>query len=46
MHQKLKNTSNIDQPELDRNTTLESLLVLGERFRAIHHFILHVLDLI
>jgi hypothetical protein len=35
-----------DQPELDRNTTLNSLLVLGERFCTIHHLILHVLDLI
>lgn len=47
MHQKrLKNIRNSDQPKLNRNTTLESLLVLGKRFRTIHYLILHILDLI
>lgn len=38
--------TNVDQPELDRNTTPERLLVLREWFSAIHHLILHVLDLV
>jgi hypothetical protein len=47
MYQKQWNRAMIpDQPELNRNATLESLLILGKRYCAIHHLILHVLDLI
>jgi hypothetical protein len=38
--------TNIDQPELNRNTNPERLLVLREWFFAIHYLILHVLDLV
>jgi hypothetical protein len=36
----------IKAPELERNTTSDRLLVLGEWFCAIHYLIRHVLELV